>query len=130
MIDVAAAVIRNEKGEILICRRGSGGNCANLWEFPGGKREPGETMEECLVRECREELEVGIVIERLMCETTFAYPDRVIHFNFFDSRIADGTPKMDVHQDMKWVEASQLKCYAFCPADAEIVAQLAASSEK
>ena len=61
-VRVAAAIIRNADGRILICRRGQGGSCAFLWEFPGGKQEQGENMEECLVRECREELGIEIAV--------------------------------------------------------------------
>lgn len=125
MIDVAAAILRDDQGRILICQRGEGGNCAFLWEFPGGKRETGETMEECLIRECREELEIEIALEGLYAETTYAYPDRTIHFNFFNAHIAGGTLKMDVHNDMKWVRNEDLPDYPFCPADEDIIKTLA-----
>ena len=61
MLQVSAAIIRNAKGQILVCRRGPGGNCAYLWEFPGGKQEPSESPEECLMRECQEELGIALV---------------------------------------------------------------------
>lgn len=124
MIEVAAAILRDPQGRILICRRGKGGNCAGLWEFPGGKRERGETMKECLVRECREELEIDIAIDELYSEFTWAYPDVEIHFYFFNARIRNGHLKMDVHTAMKWVFSDELADYRFCPADADLVAGL------
>ena len=80
IIDVAAAIIHDNKGKILICRRGSGGSCAYLWEFPGGKREAGETMQECVIRECREELTVNLKTDVKYAEFFYSYPDRDIHF--------------------------------------------------
>ena len=126
MIDVAAAIICDDKGKILICQRQDGGNCANRWEFPGGKREPGETMEECLIRECREELGVCLKLEGLYADLSYAYPDGAIHFNFFKARIQDGTATMNVHQKMRWVAPARLVDFDFCPADEGIVRQLAA----
>ncbi len=124
IIDVAAAIIRGTSGEILICRRGGEGNCAGLWEFPGGKRERGESMAECLARECREELGTEIAVGKLFADTVYSYPDRTIHFNFFEAKILSGQPRMNVHRDMRWVSARELSNYDFCPADAKIVLAL------
>lgn len=121
MIHVTAAIIRNEEGRILICQRGPGGNCEYLWEFPGGKLEPGETPEECIIRECREELEIDIAVKGIFAETTYQYPDREIAFTFFDAAVIGGRPKMDVHNDMRWVTTSEMENYEFCPADIAIV---------
>jgi len=124
MIHVSAAIIQNESGEILICQRGLGGDCAFLWEFPGGKQETGETAEECLIRECREELDVDIGLKGIFEETIFSYPTRNIAFTFFHATILKGELKADVHNDVKWVKTSQLTEYAFCPADQAIIEKL------
>jgi 8-oxo-dGTP diphosphatase len=124
MIHVSAAIIHNDKGEVLICQRGPGGNCEFLWEFPGGKQEPDETSEDCLLRECREELNVEIGIDDLFAETAYAYPDREIAFAFFDAHIVSGTPKMDVHNDMKWILPEDMSKYDLCPADITVIKKL------
>lgn len=120
MITVTAGIIR-QHGTILICQRGAGGNCAFLWEFPGGKLEPGETMEECLIRECKEELDVQIIVQGIFSETTYRYPDREIAFTFFNAAIVSGDITLTVHQQICWVSPDELKGYEFCPADVEVV---------
>ncbi len=128
MVQVSAAIIKNSVGEILICRRGPGGECAYLWEFPGGKREKGETAAECLVRECWEELGVAIEVEELYQAIDFAYVSGVIHFNFFTARITQGEPQAKVHTSLAWVAPTDLKQYAFCPADEDLIAKLSAAN--
>lgn len=123
MIHVAAAII-HQNNRILICRRGAGGNCAFLWEFPGGKLEEDETLEECIIRECKEELDINIEVKDIYAETTYEYPDKVIAFTFFNAEITNGEIKMDVHEEIKWVMQSELINYEFCPADVGIVKNL------
>lgn len=125
MILVSAGILRNAAGEILICQRGAGGNCAFLWEFPGGKQEAGETAAACLVRECREELGVEIEVLELLEQSSYDYPDNKIAFSFFAAQIISGTPQKSVHQQILWVSPCDLGNYEFCPADREIVAKLA-----
>ena len=124
MIQVAAAIIKTNDEKILICKRGGSGSCAYLWEFPGGKLEAGETFEQCLLRECREELEIDIKVISVFAETSYTYPERELSFVFFNAEIVNGTPKINVHDDMKWVTPDQLKSFAFCPADVEIIERL------
>lgn len=124
MMRVSAAIIRNDKGEILICQRGAGGQCAYLREFPGGKQELGETSEECLIRECKEELEIDIAILELFAETTYIYPEQEIAFSFFKAKIVNGKLKIDVHNAMEWVVQEDLFMYKFCPADIAVVERL------
>ena len=128
MIHVAAAVIC-KNGRILICQRGAGGNCEYLWEFPGGKQEPGETLEKCLVRECREELEIDIAVKDIFAETAYSYPDRKVALTFFHAELRKGEPVRKVHKDMKWVLPEELNYYEFCPADTGIVERLVKSLE-
>ncbi len=124
MIHVSAAIIKKETGEILICQRGAGGLCEYLWEFPGGKLEPGESAEECLVRECWEELGIEIKIQELFAQTTYAYPEIKIAFSFFRAGIVDGEPTADVHKSIQWVLPDELELYEFCPADIAIIEKL------
>lgn len=113
-----------KNGKLLICRRGPGGSCAYLWEFPGGKLEPGEMPEACAVRECREELGITIRIKGLYETTSYCYPEREVALTFFRAEIADGTPVQTVHSAIKWVLPSELKEYEFCPADVEMIKRL------
>lgn len=129
MTQVAAAVLRKD-GKIFICQRGAGGSCAFLWEFPGGKLEQGETLEECAVRECKEELNIDISVKGLFDETTYQYPDRKIVIAFFEADVTGGELKRNVHRDMRWVLPSELKNYEFCPADAEIIKKLSGADFK
>jgi len=123
MTMVTAAIIR-KRGEILICQRDASGDCAFLWEFPGGKLEEGETLENCLIRECKEELEIDIVVKDVFAKTTYQYPDREIVFTFFDAELISDKIKLNVHEDYKWVLPRELNNYNFCPADVEIVNSL------
>lgn len=124
MLQVAAAIIRRG-GRILICRRGPGGNCAWLWEFPGGKLEPGETPDQCAVRECREELGADIRVTGEYGKCRYRYPDREIALTFLDAELFAGEPRLTVHSDMRWVTPGELTGYTFCPADREIILRLA-----
>ncbi|MEI8198468.1 MAG: (deoxy)nucleoside triphosphate pyrophosphohydrolase [Eubacteriales bacterium] len=123
MIQVTAAIIERDD-QILICQRSGGGSCAFHWEFPGGKLEPDETREECLVRECKEELGVDIGIVEIYKETIYRYPDNEISFTFFKAAIISGDICMNIHKDIRWVERSQMKDFVFCPADVPIAEQL------
>ncbi len=124
MIQVSAAIIKDETDKILICQRGEGGICEYLWEFPGGKLEIGETPQDCLVRECMEELDIDVEVEELFAETTYAYPDKEIAFSFFYARIVKGEPAACVHKSIKWVLKEELSAYQFCPADVAITDKL------
>lgn len=123
-ITVCAAILRDDDGNILICRRGAGGSCAYLWEFPGGKLEAGESPQHCTIRECREELDVEIQLERLFAEKDYQYPDKAIHFYFFLGKIVRGTVQRLVHSELEWVQPERLTEYSFCPADIDIVKEL------
>lgn len=126
MTHVSAVILRDGAGRILICRRGPGGSCAFLWEFPGGKVETGEDPAVCAVRECREELGVEVVLTVLFGTAHYDYPERSIDFTFYDGVIAQGVPEQRVHTELRWVRPEELGDYSFCPADVEIVRRLAA----
>ena len=123
MVEVAAALIFQE-GRFLICQRGGGGSCANLWEFPGGKREAGETLEECLVRECREELGVEVAVGDCYFQTTHRYPERTVALSFYWARICAGSLQQRVHQAVRFVLPEELENYSFCPADETLIQRL------
>lgn len=125
MVDVAAAVFKDGQGRILICRRGPGGDCAYLWEFPGGKRNGDESFPDCLKRECREELGVEISVGDIICETVYEYPHLTVRLKFFESKVISGDISMNVHTCMRKVSPDELKDYTFCPADRKVVKILA-----
>lgn len=91
MIEVTAAIIHND-GKLLICQRPKGKRCDMLWEFPGGKIEAGETPEECLARECQEELDVTIEAEQQLGEVEYDYPGITVNIHFYICKLVDGMP--------------------------------------
>jgi 8-oxo-dGTP diphosphatase len=121
---VSAAVIRRG-GDYLICQRRAGGELPLLWEFPGGKQEPGESAEECLVRECQEELGVGLRVTGVLATAEHQYPHRRVALTFFTAEIAEGEPRALAHAKIRWAPARTLVQYAFCPADIGIIERLA-----
>jgi len=128
MIDVAAALLFRD-GRVLLAQRRPAGHQGGLWEFPGGKREPGETFADCLRRELREELgievEVGESVERI----THDYPDRTVHLEFFRCALVANEPRPLSCQDLAWASPTELARYTFPEADAKLVDKLLASPE-
>lgn len=120
MIEVAAAIIRSEE-KILICQRARKKNCELLWEFPGGKIELGENGEQCVVRECQEELDVTIKPFRKVFDVIAAYANGDIHLRFYECEILTGMPMAKEHQAIQWVAKDELSQYTFCPADQEMI---------
>ena len=121
MVEVVAALLF-DKERFLICQRGKQKSSGLLWEFVGGKVEKGETKEEALVRECREELSIGIKVGKSIAEVTHTYPDITVHLTLFHAAIVEGEPILSIeHNDMRWITADELSLYEFCPADIEIL---------
>src|SRR6266404_8370935 len=116
VIDVAAGLIFRE-GKILITRRHADTHLGGLWEFPGGKREPDETFEECLARELREELGIEVVVGELVESLTHEYPQKTVHLRFFRCRWMKHEPRLLGCSAFKWVTPGDLKEYAFPAAD-------------
>ena len=123
MIKVVAAVIEKD-GKFLICKRGPGGNCAGLWEFPGGKIEPGETPFEAIKREISEEHCAEIEPEEIFCEYPFSYPDKEIYFYFIKAKLASEKIEPTFHSETKWILPSETEGFEFCPADVPVVKKL------
>jgi len=122
-IEVAAALIFHQ-GRLLITQRRAGTHLGGLWEFPGGKREPGETFEQCLAREIREELGVGISVGELFEEISHHYPEKSVHLKFFKCRLVAGEPQAIDCAAVKWVEKSELDTHEFPAADAQLLGKL------
>ena len=150
MMRVAAAIISNEEGKILICRR-SAGSCSGLWalsdskqnagktrsgcltcqhgvedhvglwEFPGGKQEEGETLADCVLRECQEELGIVIKPGAVFGVEFYQKDGEIQEFTFLEAKILAGTPQLRVHSELQWANVEDLKKQEYCPADAEIV---------
>ena len=120
MVQVAAALIwRGDK--FMICRRPAHKSNALLWEFVGGKAEAGESPEEALIRECREELDVKVKVGDIFYEVDHTYPDITIHLTLFNAEITEGEPKMLEHADIKWISPAEVDGYQFCAADKDII---------
>ncbi len=122
-LEVTAAIIRRD-GRFLICQRPANKNCGLLWEFPGGKIESGETGEQCIIRECQEELGVTLRVERELTDITHEYPDRVVHLHFFLCAIVQGELERKEHTAFAWITSNEIQQYEFCPADKKILQSL------
>jgi 8-oxo-dGTP diphosphatase len=127
-IDVAAALVFRD-GKLLITRRPPDSHLGGLWEFPGGKREPNESFQECLVRELLEELAIEVAVGELVESLTHAYPDKTVHLRFFRCRWQRHEPQTLGCSAFKWVTAPELSHYAFPAADARLLGKLQASPE-
>ena len=123
MTDVVAALIW-EGDRFLACQRPAHKARGLLWEFVGGKVEPGETKEAALIRECREELDITIAPRDVFMEVIHEYPDLTVRLTLFNASIAEGTPKLLEHNDLRWITVQEIDSLEFCPADEEILKKL------
>ncbi len=123
MTEVVAALIWHGD-RFLICQRPAHKQRGLLWEFVGGKVEPGETRQEALIRECQEELDITLDVGDVFYQVDHVYPDITIHLTLFNAAIAQGTPKLLEHNDLRWITVGEMGDYAFCPADTEILAKI------
>lgn len=119
---VAALICQGDK--FMICQRPAHKTRGLLWEFVGGKVEPGETREQALIRECREELAVTVTVGDVFFEVTHAYPDLAVHLILFRAAIVAGVPQKLEHNDIRWITAAEIPQYKFCPADEPILQKL------
>lgn len=123
--EVVAALIRDGE-RFMICQRPAHKARGLLWEFVGGKVEPGETKQAALVRECREELDVTVSVGEPYMDVVHDYPDLLVHLTLFSARIAEGTPRLLEHNDLRWITPAEIPEYDFCPADVEILDRIRA----
>lgn len=123
MTDVVAALIWQD-GKFLACQRPAHKARGLLWEFVGGKVEPGEAKENALVRECLEELDVQVEVEDVFMEVVHKYPDLDVRLTLFNARIVSGIPKLLEHNAIAWLYPEQILNYTFCPADKEILQRI------
>lgn len=127
MTEVVAALIW-DKDRFMICQRPAHKARGLLWEFVGGKVEPGETKEQALIRECQEELAVTLSVGEAFMEVVHEYPDLTVHLTLFNATIAEGVPQNLEHNDIKWITSGEILDYSFCPADDEILKRIIAKS--
>ena len=123
MTEVVAALIWHGE-KFMICQRPAHKARGLLWEFVGGKVEPGETKEQALIRECQEELAVTLAVGEVFMDVTHEYPDLTVHLTLFNATIAEGEPHKLEHNDIQWITPSEIPSYAFCPADEEILVEI------
>lgn len=123
MVEVVAALIW-DNDKFMICQRPANKARALLWEFVGGKVEPGETKEQALIRECMEELAVTLLVDDVFMDVVHEYPDITVHLTLFNATIAEGVPQKLEHNDIKWIKVSEIANYDFCPADTEILVKI------
>lgn len=123
MTDVVAALIW-DNDRFLACQRPANKARALLWEFVGGKVDPGETWEEALIRECQEELGITVAVGDIFMDVVHEYPDITVHLILFNAQIAQGTIRLLEHNDARWMLPSEIPDYQFCPADKDILAEI------
>lgn len=126
MTDVVAALLWDDK-RFLVCQRPAHKARGLLWEFVGGKVEPGETKEQALIRECREELAIEITVGDIFMELIHEYPDLTVRLTLFSAVISRGIPQRIEHNAIRWITVSQIDELDFCPADTEILNKLKGS---
>lgn len=123
VVEVVAALIwRRDK--FLICQRLANKVRGLLWEFVGGKVKEGETKEQALKRECREELAISVVPKNLFMEVKHEYSDIIVHLSVFNCTISHGEPKLLEHNDMKWITVKEIDNFDFCSADKQILEKI------
>lgn len=123
MTEVVAALIWDQN-KFMICQRPAHKARGLLWEFVGGKVEPGETKEQALIRECQEELAVTLCVGDVFMDVVHEYPDLTVHLTLFNAVISEGTPQLLEHNDIRWITVDEIDQYAFCPADESILNKL------
>jgi 8-oxo-dGTP diphosphatase len=124
MITEVVAALIWDNNKFLICQRPANKARPLLWEFVGGKMEPGETPEQALIRECREELAVTLSVGHVFMDVMHTYPDLTVHLTLYNAAIKEGIPQLLEHNDIRWISLQEIPNYEFCPADEEILIKL------
>lgn len=127
-IRVAAALVF-DAGRLLITRRPAGKHLGGFWEFPGGKLEEGESFQDCLQRELREELGIQVRVGALLAAVDHNYPEQTLRIHFYRCALDSGTPSPIECDAVEWITASMLNDYAFPPADAGVLAEIQSHPE-
>ena len=123
MTEVVAALVW-EGDKFMICQRPAHKARGLLWEFVGGKVELGESREEALIRECREELAVTLSVGELFMDVVHEYPDLTVHLSLYHAAIDRGVPQKLEHNDIRWITPAEIPHYDFCLADVEILQKI------
>lgn len=123
MTEVVAALIW-DNDRFMICQRPKNKACGLLWEFAGGKVEAGETKEQALARECREELGISVSVGDVFMDVVYEYPSLTVHLTLFNTEITGGVPEKLEHEDIRWITYKEIPEYEFCPADEEILKKI------
>ena len=123
MTEVVAALIW-QGDKFMMCQRPAHKARGLLWEFVGGKVEPGETKEQALIRECREELAITLSVGEVFMDVIHEYPDLTVHLTLFNAAIVKSEPQKLEHNDIQWISPSEIQNYEFCPADEEILKEI------
>ena len=108
----------------MICQRPAHKARGLLWEFVGGKVEPGETKAQALVRECKEALAVALSVGEVFMDVVHEYPDLTVHLTLFNATIAEGIPQKLEHHDIRWITVQEIDTLDFCPADQVFLEEL------
>ena len=129
IIEVGCAIIRANRGasqerQLLIAQRNPGDSLGGFWEFPGGKLEPGETLEECLVREVQEELGVYVKVSEFFCLKEHTYPGKTVRLHFYFCDWVSGEPARLDCFDFRWIQPEEMRNFEFIPADIEVIKEL------
>ena len=127
VVEVVAALVW-DMDKFMICQRPMHKVRDMLWEFVGGKVEPGETKEQALIRECQEELAITLSVGDVFMDVVFEYPDITIHLTLFNATIAEGSPQKLEHNDIRWITPNEISNYEFCPADKKILEKIIENS--
>ena len=122
-LEVVAALLW-QGDRFLLCQRPEQKARGGQWEFVGGKVEPGETKQQALIRECREELAVTVSVGEVFMDVVHEYPDLTVHLTLFNAAIADGVPQRLEHNDIRWITVGEIGQYRFCPADETVLTRL------
>lgn len=129
MVKVVAALIKSGE-KFLICKRPKNKARGLLWEFAGGKVEKGESDEDALIRECKEELKITVKVREKFASVIYEYPDITVDLTVYNAEITKGKPQKTEHSEIKWIKPQEIKNYTFCPADKDILEKIQAEYSK
>lgn len=124
MVDVVVAIIVNPEGKTLIAKRKQGKIMGGCWEFPGGKSEPGESLEFSVMRELKEEMDIDVNVGEMIAEIEYCYEWGEVHLIAFHTDIVKGEIKLLDHDEIAWVSMDEMREYGMTPADEPLIDQI------